>query len=652
MIIINDILKITRPMYFLCGPYYDDKDYDRRKILRDFLVKENKVIPIIVDKFLDKENVNDTSINIDLIEEICASVSFKTYIFLDTFSSVAELGIFSSKAYQNKIDVFLPKDTDIISNNIGYFINEIIQNSNNDKIETLYYRPKIVRVPLASDKVTEFFEFTKNELPQNIKDRIVNDKVYLENEFKVQFINTISTDDRGIIAFNLCGETLNFNISVRMLFYLVASLVLDRTSLSINEELVNKIVIELKEILKNSLCFYQNISDINIMDVEITTKISSSLFILVKHILVFINLYYSYGDYKGRHIVTKKDSFICEVNADKYFAFPEVHKEVINGFLVNPDSYIQTIKIKRGKKTRTLTKYRDDENGIKLRQIHSLILEGLEKAYVFSNNSFAYRKGISIKDCALPHKNSQSFLKFDIKSFFNSVKYLDLYECCKNILEQFFVINNELKKIIKACTYNNVLPLGLITSPILSDIYLHKLDLKISDILSKYDKKIIFTRYADDMFFSSEKTLDIDDIDFITKTLNKELENINLQINSEKTIYKNINKVGDHIKVLGLNIVKTIKGNEITVGKKFVNDTCKMYLQHLEKISETEEQKESRFYEEKIIAGRFAYITQIEGMAGYRKIKKRIDKATDYKVYLPKQLLEKIHLIKDKGSAS
>ena len=68
-----------------------------------------------------------------LLVEVCPHIS-----------SVAELGMFCTGAYQNQIDVFIPKKTDIISNNIGFFIREIIENCNNDKIKCLYYRPKIV----------------------------------------------------------------------------------------------------------------------------------------------------------------------------------------------------------------------------------------------------------------------------------------------------------------------------------------------------------------------------------------------------------------------------------------------------------------------------------------------------------------------------
>lgn len=119
--LLKPVINIERPLVFLCGPLYEDKKYDRRKILGQYLVKEftKKVLPVIVDTFLDKGKINDSSIKIPLMEEICAAVSAKTYIFLDTFSAVAELGIFSSAFAINDITVITPVKSDILINNIN-----------------------------------------------------------------------------------------------------------------------------------------------------------------------------------------------------------------------------------------------------------------------------------------------------------------------------------------------------------------------------------------------------------------------------------------------------------------------------------------------------------------------------------------------------
>jgi hypothetical protein len=303
---------------------------------------------------------------------------------------------------------------------------------------------------------------------------------------------------------------------------------------------------------------------------------------------------------------------------------------------------MEIIKIKRGKKTRSVIKYKNNENGNKLRQLHKVILKKLQDIYNFSDNSYAYRKGFSTLDCAIQHKNSVSFLKIDIQKFFNSIKYLEFSNFLKKTLENFCVIDKDFKNLLKLCMYNNMLPLGLITSPILSDIYLHEFDKKIKNFLHEYDKNIIFTRYADDMFFSCKEEMNSNDINYITKLLDEELAKINLQINQEKTVVKNLRNVGDHVKILGINIVKTQAQNELTVGKKFIYDTCKMYLEFLKNIKSDK----AKFYTGKRIAGRIAYIRQIEGKVGYEKFQERIYTATKHKVKVQDHIANLMYLMK------
>jgi RNA-directed DNA polymerase len=619
--IIKDNIHISRPMVFLCGPYFEDKPHDRRKILREYLNSEANVLPIIVDKILDKKNIKDDTVNIDLIEEICAAVSLKTYIFLDTFSSVAELGMFCSGAYKNQIDVFIPKRADVITNNIGVFINEIINNPNNEKIKCYYYRPKIVRVPLASEYVVEFYEFTRNELPQNIKDRIQNDEIYNISDFGIAFEEGIgNTEENGVINYSVKNDKITFNISVRMLFYLVASILLEN-----KRKTPDEIESELKELLKNSFSFYKNINISEFHEVQINTRIINELQVIIKHILVFIKLYNTYGDSKGKSIVTKQDSLISDGNT--YISITKQDRDLIGRYLTNPNEFIETIKIKRGRKIRSISKYKDDENGNELRKLHETILHSLQELYEFSDNSFAYRKGFSILSCALPHKESVSFLKMDIKSFFNSITFNELYKCAIEVVDKSFIEDKHFRNLLRACMYNGNLPLGLITSPMLSDIYLHKFDKTLVDILRGYNKGIIFTRYADDMIFSSKQVMDDSDIHFLTRKINEQLERIKLNINEEKTITKNLTDIGDHIKILGLNIVKSSFGNEITVGKTYINDTAVMALELFNKQNLNEISDETEFYSQKTIAGRLAYIKQIEGLKGLEKLRRRILKS-------------------------
>ena len=67
---------------------------DRRNILRKCFKDNFKdgVLPLIIDDFLTEENIKDPQINIQLMEEIFASISENIY-FLDTLSCCIGTGV-------------------------------------------------------------------------------------------------------------------------------------------------------------------------------------------------------------------------------------------------------------------------------------------------------------------------------------------------------------------------------------------------------------------------------------------------------------------------------------------------------------------------------------------------------------------------------
>jgi len=84
-----------------------------------------------------------------------------------------------------------------------------------------------------------------------------------------------------------------------------------------------------------------------------------------------------------------------------------------------------------------------------------------------------------------------------------------------------------------------------------------------------------------------------------------------------------------NVKYIGLNIVKGVNENFLSVGKKYKNNVAKDYLKYLELPSDTEEHKKRRFYKTKNIAGRINFIKQVEGNEGYLKVIERIKASTD-----------------------
>jgi len=82
--------------------------------------------------------------------------------------------------------------------------------------------------------------------------------------------------------------------------------------------------------------------------------------------------------------------------------------------------------------------------------------------------------------------------------------------------------------LAKLCTRENALPQGAPTSPYLSNLIFKEADTVISDYCKQ--RKIRYTRYADDLSFSG----DFDENEVLDKVTNV-VENLNLRINESKT---------------------------------------------------------------------------------------------------------------------
>lgn len=226
-----------------------------------------------------------------------------------------------------------------------------------------------------------------------------------------------------------------------------------------------------------------------------------------------------------------------------------------------------TYPIYTGKKKRMITTYRNSKEGNLLKVSHSRDLEYLESKYSLNTDyAFAYIKNQSIKALVNKHIDNRYFYQFDIANFFGSINHDLLYTKMENTADVF----NE--QIINECSNNQSigLALGLIPSPFLSNIYLSDFDYLLVNKLKEIDSSVIYTRYSDDLTISSKTKLDLNSL---VKLISDLLELDKVTINSSKTKQFELVKKGQHIKILGLNLVRGEKSNYITVGRKFKNNT-------------------------------------------------------------------------------
>ena len=198
-----------------------------------------------------------------------------------------------------------------------------------------------------------------------------------------------------------------------------------------------------------------------------------------------------------------------------------VGRKSLFSILKNIDEQYRSVTIKKKNgKDRILSVPRHS-----LKHIQSVILRRILSEIPVSEYAKAYKKGTSLIDNASPHIGKKYLLKIDITDFFGSIYFDQVYKAAFN--RNFFPI--QIGTILTTlCTKNDTLPQGASTSPALSNLVMKNFDDNIGSWCKKRD--ISYTRYCDDMTFSSDKPL----YTVYTK-VSKMLEDMGFEVNAKKT---------------------------------------------------------------------------------------------------------------------
>lgn len=140
----------------------------------------------------------------------------------------------------------------------------------------------------------------------------------------------------------------------------------------------------------------------------------------------------------------------------------------------------------------------------------------------------------NIVENAKAHTGKKFVLNIDLKDFFPSITAKQV----KNIFtSRYFKFNKLLANALTLLTtYEGKLPIGAPTSPVISNFICHQLD---SDLINFCkDNKMIFTRYADDLTFSSNTAISNDNTLDIINLIKKN----NFEINEKKLRLKTSNR--------------------------------------------------------------------------------------------------------------
>jgi retron-type reverse transcriptase len=156
-----------------------------------------------------------------------------------------------------------------------------------------------------------------------------------------------------------------------------------------------------------------------------------------------------------------------------------------------------------------------------------------------STLSHGFVRNKSIITNAFKHVNQKNVLNLDLSDFFDSFNF--------GRVRGFFIKNNNFKLneniatvIAQIACLNNKLPQGSPCSPVITNLITHSLDIRLAKLAES--NSCIYTRYADDITFSTRKSsfstqlvVENENVFQIGKLLRKEIKRAGFFINNKKT---------------------------------------------------------------------------------------------------------------------
>jgi RNA-directed DNA polymerase len=159
-----------------------------------------------------------------------------------------------------------------------------------------------------------------------------------------------------------------------------------------------------------------------------------------------------------------------------------------------------------------------------LKEIQIWVLKNILYKIPISPFAKAYKPNSGLIENLKFHKKQPKVFTLDLENFFPSISI-------KSIEKVFLTAGYSRmvsKLLSKLCTRDGTLPQGAPTSPYLSNLIFKDADAVISSYC--IERKIRYTRYADDLSFSG----DFDEKELLSK-ITSIVENLNLHINTAKT---------------------------------------------------------------------------------------------------------------------
>ena len=205
-------------------------------------------------------------------------------------------------------------------------------------------------------------------------------------------------------------------------------------------------------------------------------------------------------------------------------------------YVKKPDSYYTTFEIpKRNGETRTICAPSGDLKilQVKLSNILWLYQKSIwEEKGIKPNVSHAFEKEKSIITNARIHRNKRFVLNLDLENFFDCFHFGRVQGYFEK--NNYFKLPHDVAVILAQLTcYQGRLPQGAPSSPIITNLICQSLDTYLLRVAKKY--KLDYTRYADDLTFSTNDRHFVENQEEFLAEANAAIKRAGFSINEKKT---------------------------------------------------------------------------------------------------------------------
>lgn len=205
-------------------------------------------------------------------------------------------------------------------------------------------------------------------------------------------------------------------------------------------------------------------------------------------------------------------------------------------YVKKPDSYYTTFEIpKHNSGTRTICAPSGELKALqeKLSNMLWQYQKSLwEEKGIRPNISHAFEKGKSIITNASVHRNKRFVLNLDLENYFDSFHF--------GRVQGYFEKNNNFKlphdvavALAQLTCYQGRLPQGAPSSPIITNLICQPLDIYLLRVAKRY--KLDYTRYADDLTFSTNDRRFVEHQNDFLNEANTAIKRAGFTINGKKT---------------------------------------------------------------------------------------------------------------------